>query len=57
LEQLKSPQALVRAQKRGQRILATIAEELGEAKWFDVEWLDKQLSQALEQFDRGHEYS
>src|SRR5690606_35017903 len=53
LLQLESPQALARARQRSQRILKTIAGELETAPWYDEEWLDRQLNQAVERFDRA----
>jgi len=53
VQQLQRPQALERAQARSRRILKTIAGELATAPWYDEEWLDRQLNQAVEQFDRA----
>jgi hypothetical protein len=53
LQQLQQKKALERARLRSKRILTTIEQELDNAPWYDDEWLDRQLGQAVEQFDRA----
>lgn len=53
LQDLKNPAALERTRQRAGRILATIADDLANAPWYDEGWLDRQLNQVVERFDRA----